>query len=198
MINPSYRALFFRLFWFTAFFLGAFVGLFSFIFLNLKYSLMNSAILGIGVGVLFGFGYGLFMATVFTVATKLIDKSKHSSATEKLLGVHQVETGVLNLSYDQSIVLCIAALENLDGCKVSFVDKDAGIVRGITKWSWESFGESILITLSENGENKSNITISSKPILKTTQVDYGKNMENIRKIRCSLKDEFVFVDGENT
>ncbi|MCY1636499.1 hypothetical protein [Marinifilum sp. D737] len=51
-------------------------------------------------------------------------------------------------------------------------------VIGKTKTSWSSWGEKIII--SDLGEN---IKIESKPVLKTTMFDNGKNRENVLLIK---------------
>jgi hypothetical protein len=53
-------------------------------------------------------------------------------------------------------------------------------------WGW---GEVVEIDVSAVDNNKSQITVTSRPSLKTTLVDYGKNTENVEKICWYLKDK---------
>ena len=56
---------------------------------------------------------------------------------------------------------------------------------GMTMKSW---GEEIKIILKSNKENNFEYQLSSSPKLKTTIVDYGKNLENINKIESVIKN----------
>lgn len=52
-----------------------------------------------------------------------------------------------------------------------------------TKLSMSSFGEDVSIRLlSENG-NRNEYEVTSKPVVKTTSVDYGRNLENILRLQ---------------
>jgi hypothetical protein len=52
----------------------------------------------------------------------------------------------------------------------------------------KSWGEEIKIILKSNKENNFEYQLSSSPKLKTTIVDYGKNLENINKIESVIKN----------
>lgn len=57
-----------------------------------------------------------------------------------------------------------------------------------TAMTWKSWGEKIEIRLKPHQEIGFEYHISSKPKLKTTLVDYGKNLENVDWIENMIKD----------
>ena len=55
---------------------------------------------------------------------------------------------------------------------------DTGL-RLSTRMSMKSWGEIVYVDIIPAEENKIKITITSKPKIKTTIVDLGKNLENV-------------------
>jgi len=54
--------------------------------------------------------------------------------------------------------------------------------------TWKSWGEEIKIILKSENITDFEYQISSNPKLKTTLVDYGKNLENINRIESAIKN----------
>jgi hypothetical protein len=52
----------------------------------------------------------------------------------------------------------------------------------------KSWGEEIKIILKSKTKSEFEYMISSSPKLKTTLVDYGKNLENINRIENAIKN----------
>ena len=71
--------------------------------------------------------------------------------------------------------------------KMKMIEIENGIIlkTGMTLQSW---GEEIKIILKSNQKNNFEYQVSSRPKLKTTLVDYGKNLENINRIENVLKN----------
>ena len=61
--------------------------------------------------------------------------------------------------------------------------KDGQTLEITTPISWLSFGEKIRLSLLENGSAQKRYTISSQSRIPGTLVDYGKNTQNIQKIK---------------
>jgi len=57
-----------------------------------------------------------------------------------------------------------------------------------SRMTWKSWGEEIKIILKTENETDFEYQISSSPKLKTTLVDYGKNLENINRIESAIKN----------
>ena len=56
-----------------------------------------------------------------------------------------------------------------------------------TGMTWLSWGEEIRIILQTKGESDFDYQISSRPKLKMTLVDFGKNLENVNRIENVMK-----------
>ena len=56
-------------------------------------------------------------------------------------------------------------------------------IRFKIKTSFKSWGEILSIKISKVNSDKSNIEVTSKPILFTTLLDYGKNRKNVNKVK---------------
>jgi hypothetical protein len=56
-----------------------------------------------------------------------------------------------------------------------------------TGMTWLSWGEEISIILQTKGESDFNYKISSRPKLKMTLVDFGKNLENVNRLENVIK-----------
>ncbi len=70
--------------------------------------------------------------------------------------------------------------------KMRFNQTDEGLelTSGLSIWS---YGEKIRIKPVASEGNKQKYEVSSRPLLKTTLIDYGKNLENVKKIEDIIK-----------
>lgn len=69
--------------------------------------------------------------------------------------------------------------------KMELLEMEDGFILK-TKMSWESWGEVIRIKLISKNEAMNEYQISSRPKVKITQIDYGKNHENINIIEKAI------------
>ena len=112
-------------------------------------------------------------------------KRAQSTDVEALDCVRQEHSRDLNLPYEQAFRACGSALDNMALREVQS-DESSGAITAKTKMTWKSFGEIIDIRIIGLNENKTRIEVQSRPLLRTTMVDYGKNLENIEKILTSI------------
>lgn len=56
---------------------------------------------------------------------------------------------------------------------------------GIT---WKTFGDEIRFILNKLDEDHTEVEFSSRPLLRTTLADYGKNLQNVQMIEDFLKE----------
>lgn len=85
------------------------------------------------------------------------------------------EAVTLSLPPDQALEHCRLALERARFSAVR-METASRMVRAHGKMTWTSFGEEI----------ECRVEIRSRPVLRTTIVDYGKNRENVERIRAFL------------
>lgn len=142
---------------------------------------------GLLIGVGSGLFYGLFMALILGAMNQFLTKQLKTDYNENLLGVHQVQLVTLKHSFEDAITACQSSLLELKYCTITHTDMELGVIHAQTKTTWKSFGEKIMLTVSTAEPDLCKITISSRPALKTTLVDYGKNVENVRSIINSLR-----------
>lgn len=67
-------------------------------------------------------------------------------------------------------------------------DQANGFIRFRTTMTMRSFGENVLLSMSELDSDFTKVVISSKCVVSTTLIDYAKNAENMRLIAGSIKD----------
>lgn len=60
--------------------------------------------------------------------------------------------------------------------------------------TWRSFGEVVVIQVTENDECSSQVLLQSRPRVRTTVFDYGKNQANINALSLALQKN---VESEN-
>ena len=71
--------------------------------------------------------------------------------------------------------------------EIRHVDVAAGRYTARTKWSWRSFGEEVTVQLT--GEPGAPIAqVSSRPIVRTTLIDYGKGRRNVHRVVAALQN----------
>jgi hypothetical protein len=78
----------------------------------------------------------------------------------------------------------------LGDLKASILPSEPGNEKILARvpWSWKSFGEVLSIEIKPGESAKHQVRVSSRPRLKTTIVDYGKNAENVRLFCKNLVD----------
>ena len=66
--------------------------------------------------------------------------------------------------------------------KMKLSKKDA-VINLKSGYTWKSFGEAITIRINESATDTFKYQVESKPKLPMTLIDYGKNLENILRIK---------------
>jgi hypothetical protein len=54
--------------------------------------------------------------------------------------------------------------------------------------TWKTFGDVISFEVRKIDNDRTQIKVSSRPAVRRTLVDYGKNLENMEKISSFLKE----------
>lgn len=144
----------------------------------------GSAGRAIGWGVGSGLFFGLVMGFVLTAVHRIQMKRKGMDPDAPGSMVVDVrESLTVPLPPDHAITLCRSAVEQLRGVRA--VGVDAATLRARVGMSWASAGESIECRVQPVADGSS-VEIRSRPLLRTTMVDYGKNRENVQHIRAFL------------
>jgi hypothetical protein len=114
----------------------------------------------------------------------ILKKKGIKEITEENLGVTQTKTVTCALNKTE----LIEKLKNdpIFG-KMKMAENENGIVLK-TGMTWKSWGEEIKILLKQDNKADFEYQISSSPKLKTTLVDYEKNLENLNQIENMIKN----------
>jgi hypothetical protein len=141
---------------------------------------ISGAISGVATGIIFGGA----MAGVTYFSDKKMNKRgfensstsvNHTLSLEILLPIKSVESVI------QEAILSIP--------KAKIKSTSNKVFEAKTGMTWKSFGEDILITLEEK-DSSIIAKINSKSSIKTTILDYGKNLENVQVISSYIKQVF--------
>lgn len=138
-------------------------------------------ILGLGLvsGVLFGLSFGGVITLMQVMGLKKIGETEF---TDETLAVIQLKT----IQIEQSFDAVIAKLEEsvkFNKIKIVTPQKKIKITGGISLSSW---GEQVEITLTQTQGNLNTFELLSKPSMRTTMADYGKNRQNVLELERIL------------
>jgi len=135
----------------------------------------------------------LFLTFFFGITMSLILVSFHRYRLKKN-GVQELTNQNLGVSQMKNLKSELNTSELIEKLKTDPIIgkmKMQEIENGIvlkTGMTWKSWGEEIRIILQTKGESDFDYQISSSPKLKTTIVDYGKNLENVTRIENVIKN----------
>lgn len=170
---------------------------------NIKIFLAGGIPFGIFTAVLFSYLYGikvglpggLISGLIFGFVMYIILGFLHSRAVEKIAGdtseesmatcqIHNIE---LPLSFESTFALCIQSLSLISRCRVQEEDRSQGKIIARSSVNWKTWGETISFGITGISNDKTAVKVSSRPTAKSTIVDYGKNLENVKKIVSFLE-----------
>jgi hypothetical protein len=98
------------------------------------------------------------------------------------MGVHHVRNVELRLPYDKAFDLCIESLGLIKKCKIHNEDRSQGKIVAKAGMTWKTWGDVISFEVRRIGNDAIQVAVSSRPSVRTTLVDYGKNLENVETL----------------
>lgn len=132
------------------------------------------------------FFFGIVMSVILvSLHNYRLKKNGVKEITNETVGVNQ--TRILKTELNTSKLIEKLREDPIIG-KMKMIEIDHGILLQ-TGMTWKSWGEEIKIMLKSKEGSDFEYTISSSPKLKTTVVDYGKNLENVNRIEMVLKKQ---------
>ncbi len=72
-------------------------------------------------------------------------------------------------------------------CKIQKEDRYQGKIVARAGMTWRTWADVISFEVRKIGSDGIQVEVSSRPAVRTTLVDYGKNLENVEKIAGLLK-----------
>jgi hypothetical protein len=99
-------------------------------------------------------------------------------------------TQSVTFSTDKTIEETVQIIENIIPDKINSYkfkyDKEESFYKAKTGATIRSWGEIIIIKLTQLEDHKTQLSVLSKSLLKTTLIDYGKSSMNIQKIKLAF------------
>ena len=181
---------------------------------NLKIFLAGGIPFGIFTAVLFSYLYGiklglsggLISGSIFGFVMFIILGFLHSRAVEKIAGdiseesmaTCQVRNIELPLPYDRAFDLCIKSLSLISRCRVQEEDRSQGKIMARSSVNWKTWGDTISFEITGISDEKTAVKVSSRSTARSTIVDYGKNLENVKTIVSFLEKSKFGCNGEGS
>ncbi len=153
-------------------------GIFMGIFNSFKYGIFSSLVAGVVGGIFFGG----FMSLILGFLHRRSIRRMSSGKSEEAMGVHHVRNVELRLPYDKAFDLCIESLSLIKKCKIQNENRSQGKIVTKAGMTWKTWGDVISFEICKTGNDGIQVEVSSRPALRTTLVDYGKNLENVETI----------------
>lgn len=92
---------------------------------------------------------------------------------------HHIRKMVLRLSFYKAFQLCVEAVSQIKRSKIIKEDRLNGIIYAKGGVTWKTFGDHIEFNLVKIDDNRTEVEFSSSPAIRSTLVDYGKNLQNV-------------------
>ena len=156
------------------------------ILIGLFYALMTNSLKGLLLGLYAGTAFGLFMSLILVTLHYLFSAKYRTIKGIDIGSVVQQKFMELDLSFDQAYDRCLQSINAIRKCKIESEDRSDGLINAKTSSSLKCFGENIEYRIWNSKNGITRVKIMSRPRLKTTLVDYSKNLDNIEKISSFL------------
>ena len=156
-----------------------------FALISLGFDLVDGVDINVGKFIFLSFFFGLAMSLIMgTLHRKRLKNVTGQELNDQNLSVNQHRN--IKSKLDKSELLEKLKKDPVIS-KMNLQEVENGILlkTGIT---WMSWGEEIKIIQQSDQENDFEYQISSRPKMKTTLVDYGKNLENVTLIENTIKN----------
>jgi len=115
------------------------------------------------------------------------NSSRLAENNRSSLNVHKKITVRLLIPYDEGFDLCLASLTPLNISKLTKEDRKEGVIAAKTRISLWSWGEYVSFILEQEASQVTVVQVSSRPVIPTTLVDYGKGTDNLKKVLAHLE-----------
>ena len=104
---------------------------------------------------------------------------------------HVRQAGGIVVDGDYAVVFarCERSLVRL-GCRFTYLNAGAGLLKATTARSWRSQGEKITIKVGDLGAHQHNMHVESDGLLPTAVLDFGANASNVRHIVNWIDDTY--------
>ena len=157
--------------------------------MGLPFGLLTGLAVGLfersaGAGVAVGVGAGICFGGIVALAVGGIDALADRAPPGTRRGPRQDVTVPVSAGTNLAGRI-VSALQSLPA-EIHEADVIAGRYRARTRWSWKSFGEEVSVQLTGD-PSAPQAFVSSRPVVPTTLVDYGKGRSNVATVAAALR-----------
>jgi hypothetical protein len=141
--------------------------------------------MAIGVGVVLG----LIIAGIF--GTLQIRSMKGKKKADETYAVNQEREMEIDLPFDRALELTRTAVLSISGATImkEYSPEEGAVVIGArTGLNWETYGEKIGLYLERIDADTTLLRVESRPRLRTTLIDYGRNLHNVNAISLYVRE----------
>lgn len=157
------------------------------LFIGIWYSHLYGNKTGMNGGILAGIFFGLLTYIILGLLHNQAVKKISDRASGNHLKIHHIRNVDVQLPYDKVYDLCIKSLGLIKKCTPQNENPLEGRIVAKTGINWKTWGDTITFDVKRISNNQTRVKVSSRPTAKTTIVDYGKNLDNVKKIVSFLK-----------
>lgn len=136
---------------------------------------------------LFGFVFGAFQGLIIQAWSHWRTKKLSKNRAETDFSVKQERIVVLLLTAEKAFDLCVESVSYVEKSKLKIEDRAKGFIKAKVRMNFHSFGTEITFNLAQIGENLTEVKIKTRPVVRTTVVDYGESLKTIEKLAEFLK-----------
>lgn len=160
-------------------------GIFMGISNSFRYGFPSGLVEGLFAGIFFGGFMSLILGFLHSRSVKRMPSGK----SEEAMDVHHLRNVELWLPYDKVFNLCVESLRLIKKCKIQKEDISQGKIVAKASMTWKTWGDVISFDVRKIDNDRTQVIVSSRPAVRTTLVDYGKNLENVERISSFLKEQ---------
>ncbi|MGC5003955.1 DUF1499 domain-containing protein [Streptomyces sp. DT203] len=131
-------------------------------------------------GLLFGLAMATILGTMHIASVRR--RGREGPADFSVKQRQQLRLALPPIKAFERAVQAVTALP----ATVTSSDSESGHIEAKVGMSWRSWGETVTIVVQPQGSSSSSVCIESRPRLRITVVDYGKNRQNVERIVGAL------------
>lgn len=143
-------------------------------------SILNRSI---ETGLISGLFFGITMTVILGLLDFALSKKNGNEITNSVVQMSEIQ---LSLSFDDTFELCKKSVSKING-EITIEDKRNGRIQAKTRVNILTWGDIVKFELIEIDQGITRVKIESRPKVRMTVIDYGKNLENVQSIVRYLK-----------
>jgi hypothetical protein len=130
-----------------------------------------------------GIMLALFYSVLTTVILSLIQRVnlKRTGQSGEKINVNNEIVLEIAASKQEAFQLCTHALGEVEKCSIGLSNLNKGILTATTGVNWLTWGDELSVHIEHLGGHCT-VKLTSRPKVKTTVMDYGKNRDNIKRM----------------